>query len=151
MELPVIRHATIEDIPRSVEGTHRGIGLGQEFLRQIHACPLVISLIDGAGSDRTLSSVEDVPESSEGRKVICTILPLSSRQCCVVANKNGFAHANEESRGCCGRERISKIQHLCNSGREGERDRRVLKEALAERMTADKAIRISITGTSENL
>src|SRR4029453_3479780 len=51
MELPGYRHATIPDIPALIEGAHRGLGLGHEFLRHIARCPLLIFVIDVAGSE----------------------------------------------------------------------------------------------------
>src|SRR5205807_2141748 len=59
VELPGYRHATIADIPGLIEVAHRGLGLGHEFLRHITRCPILIFVIDVAGSEGR-SPVEDL-------------------------------------------------------------------------------------------
>jgi len=51
MELPGYRQATIADIPGLIEGAHRGLGLGHEFLRHVTRCPILIFVVDVAGSE----------------------------------------------------------------------------------------------------
>src|SRR5438105_5635015 len=51
MELPGYRQATIADVPGLIEGAHRGLGLGHEFLRHVTRCPMLIFVVDVAGSD----------------------------------------------------------------------------------------------------
>src|SRR5262249_8966800 len=84
MELPGYQHATIADIPGLIEGAHRGVGLGHEFLRHITRCPILIFVIDVAGSEGR-NPVEDLQNL---RKEIDLYDPtLSSRPWLVVANK----------------------------------------------------------------
>ena len=146
MELPGYRHATIADIPGLIEGAHRGIGLGHEFLRHITRCPVLIFVIDVAGSEGR-SPVEDLQNL---RKEIDLYDPmLSSRPWLIVANKMDLPNANENLETL--REKFPKtsIVPISAANREGI-DR--LKEALAERMTGDQDISFPIKGgQAENL
>ena len=42
---------TVCDVPGLIEGAHRNVGLGHEFLRHIERCKVLVLLIDMAGSD----------------------------------------------------------------------------------------------------
>jgi GTP-binding protein len=140
MDLPGYQHATIADIPGLIEGAHRGVGLGHEFLRHITRCPLLIFVIDVAGSEGR-SPVEDLQNL---RKEIDLYDPtLSSRPWLVVANKMDLPDANENLELL--RERFPKIGIIPISAASGE-GIDTLKEALAERMTDDKAILFPIRG-----
>ena len=140
MELPGYQHATIADIPGLIEGAHRGLGLGHEFLRHIARCPLLIFVIDIAGSDGR-SPVEDLQNL---RKEIDLYDPtLSSRPWLVVANKMDLPNANENLDLL--RERFPKIAIVPISAANGE-GIDTLKEALAERMTCDNALFSPIKG-----
>jgi GTP-binding protein len=146
MELPGYRHATIADIPGLIEGAHRGIGLGHEFLRHITRCPVLIFVIDVAGSEGR-SPVEDLQNL---RKEIDLYDPmLSSRPWFVVANKMDLPNANENLETL--REKFSKISIVPISAANGE-GIDMLKKALGERMTADQDISSPINGgQAENL
>src|ERR1041385_3206758 len=92
MELPGYRNATIADIPGLIEGAHRGLGLGHEFLRHITRCPILIFVVDIAGSEGR-SPVEDLQNL---RKEIDLYDPtLSLRRWLVVANKMDLPSAKE--------------------------------------------------------
>jgi GTPase len=140
MELPGYRHATIADIPGLIEGAHRGVGLGHEFLRHITRCPILIFVIDVAGSEGR-SPVEDLQNL---RKEIDLYDPmLSSRSWLVVANKMDLPNANENLETL--REKFPKISIVPISAANGE-GIDTLKEALAERMTGDEDISFPIKG-----
>src|SRR5205809_5554341 len=146
MELPGYRHATIADIPGLIEGAHRGIGLGHEFLRHITRCPVLIFVIDVAGSEGR-SPVEDLQNL---RKEIDLYDPmLSSRPWLIVANKMDLPNAKENLESL--REKFSKIRIVPISAANGE-GIDTLKKALAERMTGDQDISAPINGgQAENL
>jgi GTPase len=146
MELPGYRHATIADIPGLIEGAHHGLGLGHEFLRHITRCPILIFVIDVAGSEGR-SPVEDLQNL---RKEIDLYDPtLSSRPWVVVANKMDLPDANENLEML--REQFPKISIVPISAANGEGIDR-LKQALAERITGDQDISFPIKGGQpENL
>jgi GTP-binding protein len=146
MQLPGYRHATIADIPGLIEGAHRGLGLGHEFLRHITRCPILIFVIDVAGSEGR-SPVEDLQNL---RKEIDLYDPtLSSRPWLVVANKMDLPNANENLETL--RERFPKISVVPISAANGE-GIDTLKDALAERMTEDQTISSPIkVGQARNL
>jgi len=146
MELPGYRHATIADIPGLIEGAHRGVGLGHEFLRHITRCPILIFVIDVAGSEGR-SPVEDLQNL---RKEIDLYDPmLSPRPWLIVANKMDLPNANENLETL--REKFSKVRIVPISAANGE-GIDTLKKALAEKMTGDQDISSPINGgQAENL
>ena len=146
MELPGYRHATIADIPGLIEGAHRGVGLGHEFLRHITRCPILIFVIDVAGSEGR-SPVEDLQSL---RKEIDLYDPmLSSRPWLVVANKMDLPGANENLETL--RQKFPKTSIVPISAANGE-GIDMLKKALAERMAAAQDISAPINGgQAENL
>jgi GTPase len=140
MELPAYHHATIADIPGLIEGAHRGLGLGHEFLRHITRCPILMFVIDVAGSEGR-SPLEDLRNL---RKEVDLYNPtLSLRPWLVVANKMDLPNAKENLEML--RERFPRISILPISAVKGE-GIDALKEALAERMTGDQGIPSPIKG-----
>ena len=134
MELPGYRHATIADIPGLIEGAHRGLGLGHEFLRHIARCRILMFVVDIAGSEGR-NPVEDLQNLR--REIDLYDSTLSSRPWLVVANKMDLPNANENLEVL--RERFPKISIFPISAAKGE-GIDVLKEALSERMAADQDI-----------
>ena len=115
MELPGYRHATIADIPGLIEGAHRGLGLGHEFLRHITRCPVLIFVIDAAGSEGR-SPVEDLENL---RKEVDLYDPtLSSRPWFVVANKMDLPNAKENLEAL--QQRFPRISIVPISAAKGE-------------------------------
>jgi GTPase len=134
MELSGYRHATIADIPGLIEGAHRGIGLGHEFLRHITRCRILIFVVDVAASEGR-DPVEDLQNL---RQEIDLYDPrLSSRPWLVVANKMDSPNSKENLTIL--RERFPKITILPISAATGE-GIDALKEALARRMAGDQDI-----------
>src|SRR5213592_271013 len=134
IEFPGYRRATIADIPGLIEGAHKGLGLGHEFLRHITRCRVLVFVIDVAGSEGR-NPVEDLKNL---RREIDLYNPtLSSRPWIVVANKMDLPGAKENLKAM--QERLPRIKIVPTSPVKGE-GIDALKEALAAIMTNDKDI-----------
>src|SRR6476660_5622924 len=129
IEFPGYRRATVADIPGLIEGAHRGLGLGHEFLRHITRCRVLIFVVDVAGSEGR-NPVEDLQNL---RREIDLYDPmLSSRAWLVVANKMDLPGAKENLKAL--QERFPKLQILPTSAAKGE-GIDALKQALATQIT----------------
>ena len=134
IEFPGYRRATIADIPGLIEGAHRGLGVGHEFLRHITRCRVLVFVIDVAGSEGR-NPVEDLKNL---RREIDLYNPtLSSRPWIVVANKMDLPGAKENLKAM--QERLPRIKIVPTSPVKGE-GVDALKEALAAIMTNDKDV-----------
>jgi len=51
VEYPDFHRLTVCDVPGLIEGAHRNVGLGHEFLRHIERCKVLVLLLDMAGAD----------------------------------------------------------------------------------------------------
>jgi GTPase len=51
VEYPDFKRLTVCDVPGLIEGAHRNVGLGHEFLRHIERCKVLVLLLDMAGTD----------------------------------------------------------------------------------------------------
>ncbi len=92
VEFSGYRRATIADIPGLIEGAHRGLGLGHEFLRHITRCRVFLFVVDVAGSEGR-NPVEDLRQL---RKELDLYDPLlSQRPWFVIANKMDLPNAHE--------------------------------------------------------
>src|SRR5207248_649070 len=104
VEFPGYHRATIADIPGLVEGSHRGLGLGHEFLRHITRCRVLLFVVDLAGSEGR-DPIEDLRNL---RREIDLYDPrLSKRPWHVVANKMDLPSARDNLRAL--RNRFSQI------------------------------------------
>jgi GTP-binding protein len=129
IEFPGYRRATVADIPGLIEGAHRGLGLGHEFLRHITRCRVLVFVVDGAGSEGR-NPVEDLQNLR--RELDLYDPPLSSRAWLVVANKMDLPGAKENLKVL--QERFPKIQIFPISAAKGE-GIDALKQALATQLT----------------
>src|SRR5437867_5685165 len=134
MELPGYRRAAIADIPGLIEGAHRGLGLGHEFLRHITRCRILIFVVDVAGSEGR-NPIEDLQNLR--REIGLHDPALSSRPWLVVANKMDLPGAETNLRAL--RERFSKIKIIPTSAANGQGIAE-LKDTLAAIMTNDKDV-----------
>ena len=95
VELGDYRRATVADIPGLIEGAHRNLGLGHDFLRHITRCRLLLFVLDMAGSEGR-SPIADL--ESLRREIALYHPRLSERPWFVVANKMDLPQARENLR-----------------------------------------------------
>jgi len=89
------RRASIADIPGLIDGAHRNVGLGHDFLRHITRCRILLFVVDIAGSEGR-HPIEDLQNL---RREIDLYDPrLSERSWYVVANKMDLPGANDQLR-----------------------------------------------------
>ena len=125
-EFPDHKRATIADIPGLIEGAHKGIGLGHEFLRHITRCRIFLFVVDTAGSEGR-NPVEDVQQL---RKELDLYDPLlSKRPWFIVGNKMDLAGAEENLDPL--RKKFPKIDLVPISAAKGEGIEK-LKERLSQ-------------------
>jgi len=115
IEFPGYRRATIADIPGLIEGAHRGLGLGHEFLRHITRCGILVFVIDIAGSEGR-NPLEDLQNLR--REIELYDPMLSDRLWLVVANKMDLPNAKENLAAL--RQRFPKISIVPVSAAKSE-------------------------------
>src|SRR5207249_4292881 len=125
IEFQGYRRATIADIPGLIEGAHRGLGLGHEFLRHITRCEVLVFVIDIAGSEGR-NPIEDLQNLR--REIELYDPMLSDRLWLVAANKMDLPNANENLDAL--RQRFPKISIVPISAAKGE-GMDVLKQTLS--------------------
>lgn len=89
------RRASIADIPGLIEGAHRNVGLGHDFLRHITRCRILLFILDIAGSEGR-HPIEDLQNLR--REIDLYDSRLSERPWYVVANKMDLPEAAENLR-----------------------------------------------------
>ena len=92
VDLPNYRRVTVADIPGLIEGAHRDLGLGHDFLRHITRCRLLLFVLDMAGSEGR-NPIEDLQHLR--REIDLYDRRLSKRQWRVIANKMDLPLAEE--------------------------------------------------------
>src|SRR5215813_7183246 len=129
IEFPGYSRAMVADIPGLIEGAHRGVGLGHEFLRHITRCRVLVFVVDVAGSEGR-NPVEDL--QTLRREIDLYDPMLSSRAWLLAANKMDLPNAKENLKAL--QKRFPKLQILPTSAAKGE-GIDSLKLALATRIT----------------
>jgi GTP-binding protein len=115
VEFPSYHRVTIADIPGLIEGAHRGLGLGHEFLRHITRCRVLLFVVDVAGSEGR-DPTEDLRNL---RREIDLYDPrLSKRPWHIIANKIDLQKARENLETM--RNRFSNIEIIPVSAQTGE-------------------------------
>ena len=95
VELDDYRRATVADIPGLIEGAHRNVGLGHDFLRHITRCRCLLFVVDVAGSEGR-HPIEDL--QSLRREIDLYDARLSKRPWCIIANKTDLPDENDNLR-----------------------------------------------------
>jgi GTP-binding protein len=92
MDFPGFRRATVADIPGLIEGAHRDVGLGHDFLRHIVRCRTLLLVVDAAGSEGR-DPVEDAKKIREELRLYDPL--LARRPWALIANKTDLSGAAE--------------------------------------------------------
>jgi GTP-binding protein len=95
VEFDEYRRASIADIPGLIEGAHRNVGLGHDFLRHITRCRILLFILDIAGSEGR-HPIEDL--QSLRREIDLYDPRLSERPWYLIANKMDLPEAAENLR-----------------------------------------------------
>ncbi len=86
------RTLTVADVPGLIEGAHRDVGLGHDFLRHIVRCKVLAFVLDMAGTEGR----HPADDYASLRKELDLYDPtLSTRSSLVVANKMDLPEANK--------------------------------------------------------
>jgi GTP-binding protein len=109
------RRITLADIPGLIEGAHKGVGLGHEFLRHITRCRIFLFVVDTAGSEGR-NPVEDIQNLR--RELDLYDSRLSERPWFIVANKMDLPDAEENLKAL--RKKFPKIEIVPISAAQGE-------------------------------
>jgi GTPase len=115
VDLSEYGRATIADIPGLIEGAHRGVGLGHEFLRHITRCRILLFVVDVAGSEAR-NPIEDIQNLR--RELDLYDARLSERNWFIVANKMDLPDAEENLKTL--RQKFPKIDISPISAAKGE-------------------------------
>lgn len=118
--------ATIADIPGLIEGAHRNVGLGHDFLRHITRCRLLLFVVDIAGSEAR-NPIEDLQNLR--REIDLYDARLSQRPWFIIANKMDLPNAAENLAAV--KKRFRSVPILPISAATGEGMEK-LREKLAE-------------------
>lgn len=122
--------ATVADIPGLIEGAHRNVGLGHDFLRHIVRCKLLAHVVDMAGSEGR-DPVDDLAKLRSELKLYDK--QLARRTWFVVANKMDLPDAKENLRRFKHRYRRVKIIPISAEQSAGIEE---LKAYLREKIAA---------------
>src|SRR5450755_4034905 len=106
VELDDYHRATVADIPGLIEGAHRNVGLGHDFLRHITRCRYLLFVVDVAGSEGR-SPIDDLAKLRVELKLYDK--QLAKREWFVVANKMDLPDAKENLRHFKQRHRKVKV------------------------------------------
>ena len=92
IDLGEYQRATVADVPGLIEGAHRNVGLGHDFLRHITRCRILLFVLDIAGSEGR-DPIEDLRNLR--REINLYDARLSQRPWYVIANKMDLPGAAE--------------------------------------------------------
>lgn len=115
VDLDDYRRVTIADVPGLIEGAHRNVGLGHDFLRHITRCRYLLFVVDAAGSEGR-HPIEDL--QSLRREIDLYDPQLSKRPWSVIANKTDLPDSEENLRLI--RERFPAISVVPISAEHGD-------------------------------
>ena len=83
------KEVTLADIPGLVEGAHKGVGLGDKFLRHIERCKILLHLID-VTEDNLVENYQKIRSELKSYD-----LSLSKKKEIIYLNKSDLVEKNE--------------------------------------------------------
>ena len=130
VEYPDFHRLTVCDVPGLIEGAHRNVGLGHEFLRHIERCKVLVLLLDMAGTDDR-APWDDFHNLL--RELELYDPALLDRPRLVVANKMDEPAAEENLKKFKRRVRKTPVLPIAAAFDQGtEKFREVIRSAVAE-------------------
>jgi GTP-binding protein len=125
---------TVCDVPGLIEGAHRNVGLGHQFLRHIERCKVLVLLLDMAGTDNR-PPWEDYQNLLKELELYDP--GLLQRPRLVVANKMDEPTAEENLGKFKRRIRKTPVLPIAAAFDEGiEKFKKVIREAVEEALTS---------------
>jgi GTP-binding protein len=122
---------TVCDIPGLIEGAHRNVGLGHEFLRHIERCKILVILLDMAGTDNRLPW-DDYQYLL--RELECYDPALLDKPRLVVANKMDEPAAEENLKKFKRRVKKTPVLPIAAAFDEGiGKFKKMIREAIEEK------------------
>jgi GTP-binding protein len=107
--------STIADIPGLIEGAHKNVGLGHEFLRHIMRCRLLMFVVDMAGTDGDdRHPITDIQMLRTEIKLYDA--DLSVRPWIIIANKMDLPESQDNLEAL--KQRFPKVEVIPISGAE---------------------------------
>jgi GTP-binding protein len=114
LEFKGFSRATVADIPGLIEGAHRNVGLGHDFLRHIMRCRLLLFVIDLAGTDGR-EPIEDIMKLRQ--EISLYDESLAKKPWMIIGNKMDIEAAENHLEPF--RQRFPKVEVLPISAKEG--------------------------------
>ncbi|MEM7143966.1 MAG: GTPase ObgE [Verrucomicrobiota bacterium] len=131
LEFEGFSRGTVADIPGLIEGAHRNVGLGHDFLRHIMRCRLLIFVVDIAGTDGR-EPIEDVMKLRE--EISLYDEALAQKPWLIVANKMDLAAAQENWEAFRGRfPKVEIIPISAEGGTGVDQLKEKLQDMIGER------------------
>src|SRR4029077_7692676 len=116
VEFDDYRRLTVADIPGLIEGAHRNVGLGHDFLRHIVRCKLLVFLLDIAGTEGR-NPINDL--QTLRRELDLYDPTLSRRPWLIAANKMDIPEAGDNLKALQQRFPDRKIVPISAAENEG--------------------------------
>jgi ribosome-binding ATPase YchF (GTP1/OBG family) len=130
---------TVCDVPGLIEGAHRNVGLGHQFLRHIERCKVLVLLLDMAGTDNR-PPWEDYQNLLKELELYDP--SLLERPRLVVANKMDELAAEENLKKFKRRIRKTPVLPIAAAFDEGiDKFKKVIREAVEEAAEDPKAVK----------
>jgi GTP-binding protein len=107
---------TVADIPGLIEGAHRNVGLGHDFLRHVVRCRVLLHVVDIAGSEGRTPEA-DLAALREELKLYDPL--LATRPWLVIANKMDLEGASENLKRFKRKFRKVEVIPISAASREG--------------------------------